>query len=91
MGQKKLAASIPQLSASLREKAREALVKRMRRMSAGTLTDKLEDESAEIRRAAILACAQKDSRDHVCLIINLLADPEPLVSQAAYASRRAAS
>jgi hypothetical protein len=47
-----LARSIPKLPAAEQEKAREALIKRLSRMPPETLSDKMHDADAEVRRAA---------------------------------------
>jgi HEAT repeat protein len=83
-----LAQAIPKLQTDARAKARDALVERLTRMTAATLRDQLQDEDAEIRRAAALACAAKESRAHVRDIIPLLEDPDESVSRAAYAALR---
>jgi HEAT repeat protein len=57
----------------------------MTRMTAATLRDKLQDEDAEIRRAAALACAMKDDKTHIPDLIAALDDSELLVIRAARA------
>jgi HEAT repeat protein len=52
-------------------------------MKADTLTNYLKDEEPEIRRAAALACALKESKAHVPQLIEVLRDPEPDVARAA--------
>ncbi|HEV3115469.1 MAG TPA: HEAT repeat domain-containing protein, partial [Gemmataceae bacterium] len=47
---------------------------------------KLQDESAEIRRAAALACAMKEEKGFVPDLIGLLEDRQPSVARAAYAA-----
>jgi hypothetical protein len=79
-----LAAAIPQLNGETLRKDREALAERLTRMRAETLQIYLKDEDREIRRAAALACAMKDSKDQVPYLIPLLNDPEPLVIRAAH-------
>jgi hypothetical protein len=81
-----LAAAIPQLTGAARGKARAALAERLTRMKAATLAKYFEDEDAEIRRAAALACARKDGKDQVPGLIRLLSDREPLVERAAHAA-----
>ena len=78
-----LAGAIPKLGGNARKQARETLALRLARMKAETLADYLQDESAEIRRAAALACATKDVKAMVPLIIPLLKDPERIISSAA--------
>jgi HEAT repeat protein len=55
-------------------------------MSARTLSDKLQDDDLEVRRAAALACAMRDERAHVPRLIELLQDPEAAVARAAHAA-----
>jgi ribosome-binding factor A len=44
------------------------------------------DADAEVRRAAALACAMREEKQHVARLIELLDDPEPPVARAAYAA-----
>jgi hypothetical protein len=81
-----LATAIPQLGGDDKRKAREALADRLARMKADTLSRYLQDELPEIRRAAALACAMKDEKEHVPGLIELLLDPEPFVARAAHAA-----
>jgi hypothetical protein len=81
-----LASAIAQLKGTDRDQAREALVQRLTRMTADTLRDKLQDELAEVRRAAVLACAQKEDLSLVPDLIALLADPEPSVAAAVHSA-----
>jgi nitroreductase len=55
-----IARAIPKLPAAEQAKAREALVKRLARMTADTLRDKLQDADAEVRRAAVAASTQRN-------------------------------
>jgi hypothetical protein len=55
-----LARAIPKLSAAQQAKAREALVKRLAKMTPDILRDKLNDADAEVRRAAAAASAQRN-------------------------------
>ena len=55
-------------------------------MTADTLRGKLKDDDAEIRRAAAVACAMKDEKSFVPDLIEILDDPEPIVSRAAMAA-----
>jgi hypothetical protein len=84
-----LAAAIEKLNGPLKTKAREALAERLARMTAGTLRDMLHDESAEIRRAAALACAMKDEKEFVPELARLLEDEQPTVGRAAYSALKA--
>jgi HEAT repeat protein len=58
----------------------------MTRMTEATLGRYLQDESTEIRRAAVLALAMRESKAHVSRTIDMLQDPEPAVSRAAHAA-----
>jgi HEAT repeat protein len=78
-----LAGAAPRLTGAAQRQARDALVQRLTRMTSTTLRDKLQDDDAEVRRAAALACAMKDARGQVPDLISLLRDPEPAVAQAA--------
>jgi HEAT repeat protein len=81
-----LATAIPQLSGAMKTRAREALAERLARMTAATLRDKLQDEAAEIRRAAALACAVKADKQFVPDLIPLLEDQQGSVVRAAHAA-----
>ena len=69
-----------------RRQLREALAERMTRMTEETLGRYLEDEDAEVRRAAALGLAMKECKAHVRGLIGLLLDPEPSVQRAAHAA-----
>jgi hypothetical protein len=81
-----LAAAIPRLGVVARRQARAALAQRLARMKPRTLAAYLGDEEAEIRRAAAVACAQKELRSHIPALIPLLRDPVPAVVQAAHSA-----
>jgi HEAT repeats/Prenyltransferase and squalene oxidase repeat len=81
-----LAMAIPQLTGSVKTKARDALAERLTRMTNQTLKDKLQDDDPEIRRAAALACALKEEKSFVPELIKLLDDEESLVQRAAHAA-----
>jgi HEAT repeat protein len=81
-----LATVIPKLDGDARRKAREALADRLTRMKAETLGQYMQDEDAEIRRAAALAAGMKDSKPLIPHLIRLLADREATVARAAHAS-----
>ncbi len=68
-----------------KKQAREALAERLCRMSAATLRGMLKADEAELRRAAALACAMKDDRDHVPDLVALLEDRDEGVWRAAKA------
>lgn len=72
-------------------KLREILKERMKRMTEETLGRYLEDEDAEIRRAAALGLAMKNSKTHFDTLIGLLLDPQPFVERAAHAALRSLS
>jgi hypothetical protein len=81
-----LAAAIPRLEGEAQKKAREALAERLSRMTSETLGVKLEDDDAEVRRAAALAVAMKEDKGHFDKLIELLNDEEVTVTRAAYAA-----
>jgi HEAT repeat protein len=81
-----LAFAAGHLGCERRRELREALAERMTRMTLATLGRYLQDESAEIRRAAVLALAARESKAHASRMIAMLDDPEPAVGRAAYAS-----
>lgn len=81
-----LLAVIPLLDGDRKKQARDALAERLCRMSANTLRGMLRADDAELRRAAALACAMKDDKDHVPDLIGLVADPNADVVRAARAA-----
>jgi hypothetical protein len=81
-----LAHAIHRLDGPARDQARDALTERLQRLTSKTLTDKLQDEDAEVRRAAALAVAQKDDRANVPRLIELLGDRDATVASAAHAA-----
>jgi hypothetical protein len=83
-----LANAIPSLKGIFQEKAREALVERLSRMTAKTLRDKLADDDPEVRRAAVQACQRKEKKELVPELIALLEDPDPLTARTAEAALR---
>jgi HEAT repeat protein len=84
-----LAQAIPQLSGWYQDKARTALVERMKRMSRTTLRNKLGDENREVRSAALSAIGWKEETSLIPDVMALLADPEPAVAEAAEAALKA--
>jgi hypothetical protein len=78
-----LAAAIARLTGKERAQTRTVLVERLTRMTAATLRNKLEEESSEIRRAAVLACAQKEDPSHVPDLVQRLDDTDEAVVRAA--------
>jgi hypothetical protein len=81
-----LAFAIPRLEGAARRQAREALAARLTRLTAESLGKYLQDDEAEIRRAAALACARKGLADAVPKLIPLLRDRDAAVAQAAHAA-----
>jgi HEAT repeat protein len=71
-----LAYSIPRMDSKRKDKAREALVERLTRMTVGTLADKLESDDSEIRSAAIEASVRKERKSLVPNLIALLQEEE---------------
>lgn len=88
-----LSAAIPFLGPDLRRKARTALAEREARMRLETIGRDLHDENAEIRLAAAAACALKETkgketRQFIPQLIELLSDPEVIVSRGARTALR---
>jgi hypothetical protein len=71
-----------------RKQLREALAARMTRLTDKTLVGYLEDEDAEVRRAALLGLAFRESKGCTANVIEMLLDPQPAVSWAAYTALR---
>jgi HEAT repeat protein len=86
-----LALAIARENGEARRQLREALAERMTRMTEKTLGQYLEDEDAEVRRAAALGLAMRESKAHVEGLIGLLRDPQPSVERAAHAALRSLS
>ncbi len=80
-----LLAVIPLLDGDRKTAARDALAERLCRMSATTLRGMLKAEDAELRRAAALACAMKDDKEHVPDLIAVVGDKDETVAKAARA------
>jgi HEAT repeat protein len=78
-----LAAAAGRLDGEVQEKVRDALVQRLTRMTAATLRNKLSEENPEVRRAAALACAQKEDPAHVPDLMTRLEDADAAVARAA--------
>jgi len=83
-----MALAIRQLSGDQRAELREALAIRMARLTDETLGRYLDDSNAEIRRAAILGLAMRESQTYLRRMIEMLLDPEPAVQRATYAGLR---
>jgi hypothetical protein len=81
-----LALAIARQSGEERQQLRDALAMRMARMTDKTLGEYLEDENAEIRRAAVIGLTMRESTTHMDQMIEMLRDPQPTVSRAAYAA-----
>src|SRR5262249_17373222 len=81
-----LARAIPKLPEAERAKVREALVKRLARITVEAIREKLHDSDGEMRRAAAAACMQRNDSTLVADLISLLNDTEPAVSAEALAS-----
>jgi hypothetical protein len=78
--------AISQLSGEAKKNARKSLAERLKEESADKLSDLLDDRDVEIRRAAALACALKESKQHIPQLIGMLRDREPLAARAAWAA-----
>ncbi|HEV3236992.1 MAG TPA: HEAT repeat domain-containing protein, partial [Gemmataceae bacterium] len=83
---RELASAIGSLEGEDKKKARQVLAERLSFMTAATLGEKLKDESAEIRRAAALACAMKEETVHVPRLIEMIDDADINARRAAVAS-----
>jgi HEAT repeat protein len=81
-----LARAIQKLHGNSLVRAREALAERLTRMTAATLRNKLQEDRAEIRRAAIIACADKGEKALIPDLIGLLKDPDSAIVQLAHRS-----
>jgi hypothetical protein len=86
-----LALAIGKLTASAKDKARDALTQRLMRMTASTLEGYLQDADPELRRAAALVCGAKETKTHIPRLIEMLNDPERLVERAAYTALKSLS
>jgi HEAT repeat protein len=78
-----LAGSVARLPAEAQKTARAALAERLTRMMPKTLRQKLADDDAEIRRAAVEACQRLGEKQFVPDLVGLLDDDEPGVARAA--------
>ena len=81
-----LAQAIPQLEGYQKKDARQALAERLSKLKTSSLLGYMEDEDAELRRAAALACAMKEDSSAVGKLIDLLGDRERIVERAAHAA-----
>ncbi|MCI0703879.1 MAG: hypothetical protein L0241_22710 [Planctomycetia bacterium] len=80
-----LVLATPHLEGDRKNSAREALAERLCRMTPDTLRAMLKAKEAELRRAAALACAMKDDKDHIPDLIEMLTDEDDSVVRAAKA------
>jgi hypothetical protein len=81
-----LALTIARESGEGRQQLRDALARRMARMTDRTLGEYLRDEDAELRRAAALGAAARGKTEHLGRVIDLLLDAQPAVGRAAHAA-----
>jgi hypothetical protein len=81
-----LARAIPHLSGDIQDRARRALTERFARLSTSALRDKLQDEAAEVRRAAAKACAILGEKSLVSDLRRLAEDADKAVAEAARAA-----
>jgi HEAT repeat protein len=80
-----LARAVRDLRGDAQTKARQYLADRLARMTAATLRDKLADDDAEVRHAAVLASVRKGKKELVPDLIALLDVEEPATSRLAEA------
>jgi hypothetical protein len=78
-----LAEAIPNLEGKFQDQARDALVERLKRMTIGTLQERLREEDPELRRAAAVACGRKRDETVIPDLIALLDDKDRDVAEAA--------
>jgi HEAT repeat protein len=81
-----LAIASARASGEARQELRQALAERLARMTDRTLGVYLGDPNAEIRRAAALALAARNTRAQFDRLIDLLLDSQPAVQTAAHAA-----
>jgi HEAT repeat protein len=79
-----LAVAVAKLPSGERDALRDALAERMVRMTDLTLRRYLDDELAEVRRAAALGLARRGTKAHADRLADLILDPEPVVGRAAH-------
>jgi HEAT repeat protein len=84
-----LAQAIPQLSGVFQDKARAALVERMKGMTVKMLRDRLANEEHEIRLAAATAAGSKEDATLLPDLTALTADADTAVAEAAAAAVKA--
>jgi HEAT repeat protein len=78
-----LARAVHDLRGEAQTKARQYLAERLFRMTPVTLRDKLSDDDAEVRRAAIAACVRAGKKEMVPDLIALLDVEEPATTRLA--------
>ncbi len=78
-----LAKAIPALKGAEQEKARAGLARRLSGLSGAELAERLQDDLAEVRRAAAQACADDNDKTHLPGLIALVKDREVEVAHAA--------
>src|SRR5262249_55732220 len=81
-----LAYAIAQLGSERKKQVRQALAERLANLKSSSLLAYMDDDDAELRRGAALACAMKDDSSTIGKLINLLTDRERTVERAAYAA-----
>jgi hypothetical protein len=86
-----LVLAIGKLSGDRKKQARDALAESLTRMTAATLRTMLTGDEVELRRAAVLACAMKDDKEHVPDLIDRLTDDDDSVVRAARAAVKSLS
>ena len=83
-----LAMSAAKLTGDSQSEARDALARRLMRMTATTLKGMLKDENLEIRRAAAEACGLKGDKQLIADLIDRLSDESSAIVYAARVSLR---
>jgi len=86
-----LARAAAKLTGDAQQQTREALAKRLTRMTPATLRDMMKDENREIRRSAAAACGLKEDRQYIPDLIEVLGDAEAQVALSAHSSLKALS
>jgi hypothetical protein len=83
-----LGAAARRLEGPAREQARKALTARLARLGVAALRAALRDDEAEVRQAALRACAQKKDRALVGDLIALLEGADPATARLALSTLR---
>ena len=78
-----LATALPHLKGAERNLAREVLGAHLARLAPRDLRLRLQDDDAEIHRAAALVCTEKTTREYLPELIECLQDPDQAVARAA--------